>query len=73
MATSTTIDASFYLTIPFVVAVMCVSGSLLMDTLRGVSLRRQPLGYYVTTVSTALCAGLAVMLVVEAALPMLLR
>lgn len=52
-----------FIAIPFVTAVMGMSGTLLYDTLRGIGIRNKAIPYYLVTLMTAFSVGLTIMLV----------
>jgi hypothetical protein len=55
-----------FIAIPFVVAVMGMSGTILYDTLRGIDLRRKPISYVPVLLMAMFSFGLLIMVIVQA-------
>lgn len=55
-----------FITIPFVIAVMGVSGTILYDTLRGVNLKQKPVSYVPILMMTMFSLGLLIMVIFQA-------
>lgn len=55
-----------FIAIPFVVAVMGMSGTVLYDTLRGVDLKRKPVSYVPILLMTMFSLGLLIMVIFQA-------
>lgn len=55
-----------FIAIPFVVAVMGMSGTILYDTLRGVDLKHKPISYVPILLMTMFSLGLLIMVICQA-------
>lgn len=60
------INWGMFIAIPFVVAVMGMSGTVLYDTLRGVNLKQKPASYLPILLMTMFSLGLLVMVIFQA-------